>query len=265
MEGGEASAPVDAGGAVDTGTAVDAAPAVEAAPEITADTFGWDSWTGLEDDLPETIRPWAPKLQSHYMRDAELARKEAEKARQIYETFLEGQEDPRIAEFKKELETGKTTYAELEQRYRQLDQQHAEYRQQVEAWGQQQADQAFERYKAANEWMFDDGPVQALGSELLSDGFEPDDLPVLLRMPQGKLDFVRKAAKELASKGMKSPGPLAIRLGHAEYKAPEPNPTAQLVGETRSTPTTRPVHPGKDASLEDHRTAAIERIFNKRG
>lgn len=40
----------------------------EAAPVSypSADDFGWDGWNGDVDALPELVRPWGTKLNTHY-------------------------------------------------------------------------------------------------------------------------------------------------------------------------------------------------------
>lgn len=276
--------PATSGGAVDSGSAApdagavdsssvsgtdsDSTPngtpeAVELEPSVTADTFGWDDWDGSEDAFPEDVRPWASKFNGHYQKQLELTKSEANKLKSIYESLMEGREDPRLSEYKTQLETAGQTKQELEQNFQRLQTQHQSTIKEFNDFMESRAQQAAEAFQKENPWIFESQELQGLGSSLLDEGFETNDLPQLLRMPEGLLGATRKIHKELTAAGAKGVGPHAIKLARSEFRAPPPSPSASKVaGAHGSTPSTAiPSSPGQDATLQDTKVHAVRRAL----
>ena len=246
-----------------TGSTPDEAKLAPEQPKLTADTFGWDDWDGSEDSLPEDIRPWASRFNSFYMKDAEIAKQEAEKIRKVWEGLLEGHEDPRLNDLRKQLDTTGATAREHEQRYTKLQSEFDAYRAEIEKWSTEHGNSVAAKFQEANPWIFDNGPIQKIGAELLDENFEMDELPVLLRMPEEMLAHARKLHKELAASGAKNAGNLAIRLTRAEYQPPALSPSAQsAAGSTGAPPLSiAPSRPGTDADLAHLKDVAYARAL----
>jgi hypothetical protein len=118
MESEETVAPAAEAPAVDTAPAPEAAAAPEGSASDTevnpstteqpaafpsADEFGWDAWKGEVDNLPEQIRGWATPMQGYYQKwaDDKAASMvdDAKSLKELYDSLLEGKEDPRVAEY----------------------------------------------------------------------------------------------------------------------------------------------------------------------
>lgn len=268
-----ASTPAPSAPAVDTGSSSgsdstpDSTPDVGSEPEITADSFGWDDWDGSEDAFPEPVRPWAAKLNGHWTKqktEAErLARAEADKIKGIYETLMEGQEDPRLAEYRTQIEEHGKSRQQLEQerdQYRtQAEAAQAQYTQYAEA----QATRSAESFQKANSWIFESNELSQLGADLIESGFQAEDLPVLLRMPEPLLAKAKEIHKSLLSTGAKNVGSYAIKLARAEFKGPEPSPSAlKVAGANGQVPSASiPTAPGPDLSYSDSKQLAAERAL----
>lgn len=223
--------------AVEAPDTTDAAePEATSEPEVTHDSFDWESWNGDHKQLPESARGWAERLSAYFEKPVQAAREEAERAQRIYESLMEGREDPRLTELQRKLEeeqngwrTEKTT---LEDRLRHHEEQVKAYTEYYD----QQATAAADEFKAANDWLFDEGPIQELASELLDkDGFDYRDLPTLLRMPDRALQMARDLMKEFGNPKL---GKHAIELAKTKF-APVPVSQAErlVAGASGSTNT----------------------------
>ena len=257
----EASAPADGdGGAVDTGAA-------GSAPDFpSADEFGWDTWDGTHDAIPEQLRPWAQKFEGHYTKEARLAREEAERNRSLYEAMMEGREDPRISEYKTKWETEAQTLQRHKQEFETQKSQYDAYRQRVEQHFEQEAEQEVLAWEAANSWILDGGPVQEAAKELITEGFDYEELPAILVMPTGMQEVARKQMKELSASGAKNAGKLAIRLAKAEFQLDEPSPAVALVNGTKPPVSARVSDgpPGRDSSLQEQTQHFVRLALAKR-
>lgn len=249
--------------AADTSVVVPSDPSPDSTPEVTPDSFGWDTWDGSEDALPESVRPWVTHLGKHFSRSAELERAEAERLRGIYETLMEGREDPRLKQLQEQIESRGKEFQTREQQLQQLQQEYQAYQQQVSAFFDQQATARAEAFRAQNSWIFESQELQQLGSDLIDDGFGLDDLPTLLRMEPKQLELTRKFNADLKATGAKNVGSHAIKLARAEFKPTAASPAAELVaGANGSTPhSSVPIAPPSDADLASLKEAAIDRAL----
>ena len=260
MEGEDDIAPDSGGGAADSTPDTSAA---DSTPEVSPDTFGWDGWDGKEDKLPEQIRPWATKLGGYYGKQSELARQEADRVKQIYESLSSGMEDPRLAELQAKYDGETKTRSELAEQHRQVQQQLQEAQSHFQRYVDQQAESKAQAFQQANAWIFESPELQTVGAALLDEQFSADDLPVLLRMPEPLLEATRKVHKELISTGAKNAGAHAIRIARSEFKVPAPSPAAQkTAGANGPVPATSiPTAPSENMSLADRKNLAIERAM----
>jgi hypothetical protein len=241
----EANEPVEPIEPAEPADSVDSEPAE---PELTHETFDWDSWDGDHKRMPETVRGWAERLAAYYEKPVSAAREEAERVQRIYESLMEGREDPRLNELQQKLEqeqngwrTEKTT---LEDRLRQHEEQVKAYSEYYE----QQATSAADEFKAANEWLFDEGPVQELASELLAkDGFDYKDLPTLLRMPDRALQMARDLMKEFGNPKL---GKHAIELAKTKFAPVPVSQSERLVAGANG-----PVNTATEAAFEEPKDA----------
>lgn len=224
----------------------------EQEPEVTADTFGWDEWDGSPDSLPEPHRPWAKRLAERYSKESEAARAEAENARRVYEAIMEGREDPRLAQYKRDLEEAKS----WKQKHEEAVVAHERFQKEVNAYFEAQARAAVDAFKEQNAWIFESPELQQLGYDLLEDGFGQNDLPHLLRMSDKQLTRVRDIMKDLSSRGAKNAGEYAIKLAVSEFRTPEPSRSAAIVagsnpGQERNPTTVQQPPDVNESSLAD--------------
>lgn len=243
--------------APDSGTSVgsegSSAPADVTQPSLPgADEFGWDTWDGTHDLLPEPLRPWAQRFEGHYTKEAKAAREEAERNAKLYEALMEGREDPRVGEYRTKYETEAQTHARIKAEHEQIQKQHTDYQKQVSDYFEKQAEEKLSAWAEKHQWLFDGGEIQKEARTLLEvDGFEYEDLPLLMRMPDAMRASVRKHAKDLS--GAKNAGKMAIKLARAEFTLDESSPAAQVVaGSYDAIPSARIAdRPGPSASVTE--------------
>lgn len=261
-----AAAPVvESAPAVDTGTADTSSasietPAPESTPEVTPDDFGWDSWDGSDDALPEPVRPWASKLSAHHMKQAQAARDEAERIRKVYESLVDGQEHPELTELRAKYETESKTWQERQAELEKTKSDYAAYQKAVADWQDKILQEKVDDFQRKNAWMFESEELQELGGKLIDEGFDPyTDLPILLRMPDQVLERARKEMAELA--GAKNAGPKAIQIAQAAVRLPAPNQSADLVNGADARISNKITDPAEaeDASLEDLANSSLRK------
>lgn len=205
----------------------------EPTPFPSADEFSWDTWDGEHGSLPEPVRGWGEKLSSHYNKVSDEALADVEFQRRTYEQLLAGHEDPRLTKMEadltarlKEIENFKGSQAQWEQKIADAEARAAGLE---AAWTKFHDDQATayaDKFAAEHPWLFDEGPIQEAASALMDDGFEVEDLPVLLRLPDATLARVKELRKEF--EGAKDPGKKAIAMARSEARLPR-NPAADVV------------------------------------
>ena len=213
-------------------------PVVEQAPEITHESFGWDSWDGSADALPETVRGWATKLSDHYMKAAASAQDEASYVRKTYEALIEGRPDPRLEKLKgeldtklKELEQFQGTAKEWERKALEAERKATEVQAAWERAEEERASAVAKDFSEKHPWMFDDGPISELAVKLLDEKFPLETLPELLRMPDKQLERVRQIHTDLA--GAKNAAQHAIALARQPAAITQPASANLVEAETR--------------------------------
>ncbi len=238
-------------------------------PFPSPDSFGWDDWDGAVDKLPEPVRGWGGKLSERYAKTAEDARAEARFAQETYEKLLKGETDPRLEKLErdlaaklKELEGFQGSSKELQTKLEAAEARAKEYE---AAWAKYQDDQATafaDNFAKQHPWMFDDGPVQELASQLLDDGFALDDLPVVLRLPDVTLERARVLVKEM--KGAQNAGQHAVRVARSEMGI-QKSPAADLVASgSRVAAAAADIQPKQGESMSDRLSRTIELELRKR-
>tara|TARA_R100000664_G_scaffold31394_1_gene44952 strand:+ start:1504 stop:2373 length:870 start_codon:yes stop_codon:yes gene_type:complete len=245
MESEETAAPAAEAPAVDTAPAPEAAAAPEGSASDTevnpsrteqpaafpsADEFGWDDWKGEVDNLPEQIRGWATPMQSYYQKwaDDKAASMvdDATSLKELYNSLLEGKEDPRVAEYAaklKELEEaqGKAT-SEWETKYGDLEKTYKDYQANVEATIEREADQYAKWFKSENADLFENETLAATFVALLDEGWEMETAATAARLPAAALNAARQAKAD----GV--PDEYALRLSGGAESPSAPRPGASL-------------------------------------
>lgn len=260
----EDQAPAADAPVADATPAADTSAASDSTPEVTADSFGWDGWDGSEDSLPETVRPWVSKAGGYYTKQSDLARQEADRVRQVYESMMEGREDPRLAELKAQLEEHGKTRQQIEQERDRFKGELEQFVSQQQQYAEAQAVSRVEAFQKANAWIFDDPELQKAGAALLDEDFEDTDLPVLLRMPEDLLKLTRDIHKELRKTGAKNVSGHAMELARARHKPVAPRPAAKLISGARggapSSTTPKPLT--TDDDMKTWKDRAIEHALS---
>jgi hypothetical protein len=226
------TAPVDSGASespVQEGSQTATAAPSDGSVESPAPEFDWDSWDGKHDVLPEQLREYAPKFEAYYTKEAQAQMAETARMREIYEAMLEGREDPRLTELQQKYETETSSARELREKYEATQREFEAFKAEQEQAQLAQATAQADAFKKQNAWIFENEEFQRLGGELLNEGFEPDELPVLLRQHDDVLARAREIMKDLTAKGAKNVGEYAINTARAEFVEPKRPATAAAV------------------------------------
>lgn len=239
MESEETEVAVDtapeAGAAPDPGSASSESEVREEASEQpsafpSADEFGWDDWKGEVDSLPEQIRGWATPMQTYYQKWADNRAAsmvdDAQSLKELYNSLLEGKEDPRISEYAakiKELEEAQgTAKTEWESKYGELEKTYKDYQSNVEATIEREAEQYARWFKSENADLFEDDNLAATFVALLDEGWEMETAATAARLPAAALHAARQAKAD----GV--PDEYALRLSGGAESPSAPRPGASL-------------------------------------
>lgn len=216
--------------------------------------FDWDSWDGTEDIVPEPYRPVVKGVGSYYSKKfgdydtlkQSLAEKDKqlESATELYNTLIEtlGGEDPRIGELSKAKE-------ELEKQHEAIQKEFNSYREQIEAWKQEEAKQWAASLAEKYPKYFTEEPLKQKLAGMLEEGFDAEDALQVLEL--GESAF--QAAKAALSKGASS----SLALDYAKLAAqssprPEKRDAAKVMA--GSSPTQTPQRAQRTIrDAEDHR------------
>ena len=236
--GGASAAPAEAPAA-----AAPAAPATEAAAEGSVDTslstdseaspsasFDWDSWGGETEALPELARKWAEPFGAYYSKrsDSQLESKlsEVEDLKNLYDTLLEGKRDPKMGELEKALaeweEKHGTAVSEWEGKYGELDKTYNQYKANVEAAIDQEAEEFSKWFQTENADIFESEQLAEVFVGLLEEGWELEGAAEAARLPASLLQAARKAKAD----GV--PDSYAIRLAGRAKSPAAPRPGARI-------------------------------------
>jgi hypothetical protein len=186
--------------------AAGAAPSASGAPSVQSDfgspdKFGWDDWDGESyDSFPEPIRPWAERFGSYHKStfDKQLAseRDQLSQVREIYETLMEGREDPRLKAAMDSETKYKTQIGELTSRAELAEKNFKEYQRIVDQHARAEAQRIADNFKAQNPDIFSDPKkVEVLG-ELLEEDWELENIPKLFQLDPEIRDQVRAAKRD---------------------------------------------------------------------
>tara|TARA_S200002703_G_scaffold158192_1_gene167916 strand:+ start:3770 stop:4660 length:891 start_codon:yes stop_codon:yes gene_type:complete len=239
-------------------------------PEVpsfpSADTFGWDSWDGKSDTLPEQIRGWNDKFSSHYedhyTKHFEAESSEAERLRSIYQSLAAGLEDPRNTELTEQINDWEQKYNSLSEERLGLENEFNAYKQSLDQALEQEAEEYANWYQQQHSHIFENPELVTKLTTLLESGWDVDHAPTALELSDEALAVANKALTD----GV--PMRYALELARKTTAQPArsaPRPGARITsGATRS-----PVAPNqapKDAlrearSLDDMRLVAAQRAF----
>ena len=195
-----------------------------------ADEFGWDDWKGEVDNLPEQVRGWATPMQTYYQKwaDDKAASMvdDAKSLKELYNSLLEGKEDPRVVEYAskiKELEEAQgTATTEWESKYGELEKTYKDYQSNVEATIEREAEQYAKWFKSENADLFEDDNLAATFVALLDEGWEMETAATAARLPAAALHSARQAKAD----GV--PDEYALRLSGGAESPSAPRPGASI-------------------------------------
>jgi|GEM_PF-5457741 len=247
----------------DTGpkdTAPEPPPVVDEAPP----PYDWDSWDPASlDGVPDTHRPALERLEAHWREKYDKVSFDQD----VFNAYLSGEDDPRIAEVTGERDEWQSKHASVESELSQARQDLTSFKAQVKA--EQTA--AIERHAR---WMmhhykdvFSDDARWETYKELFGLGMEAELAAELSRAEPDARDMAVEAVKNGAS------GPYVLKLmsrlqaAGSRPATPEPRPAAAIVGGadgTTSKPAPKPRKVAPEASLDPfsaERSAAIRNVL----
>lgn len=229
------------------------------------ESFDWDGWDGeSEDPFPEDIRPWISKVNGRYKDSFGKRESELSKIKEIYDSIITDQGDPRVSEFEskvKELEDWRDNAA---RNFQELLEDRNGILKAIEEQQQAQAEQEAIEFQNKHAWIFDGGEKQHTANELFDEGFPHTMLPELLKLPAHVLSKVREHHKTLREDGVqRNAAQHALALAKAMGQPPPPSESATLISGAAAPnpgPTTR-AKPPSNASLEEKQVAAVRRAM----
>ena len=228
---------------------------------IDADTFGWDTWDDSSfDAFPEPVRPWAQKLHGRFSAKTEEEVKKLNALREIYDSIISENTDPRLTTAQQEVEKLKKWQEGAAKNFGDVLAELRSKEEAMEKFHLQQAEQEAAAFRAKHSWIFDDGSMQHTAMELLNEDFEAEQLPELLRLPSPTLAKAREYHKSFVADGVKNAGVHALALAKAESQPPPPSKGADLISSPNTGPTTQG-KPPSDASLKERENAAVQRAM----
>jgi hypothetical protein len=207
-------------------------PAAEATPAETpsypsADEFGWDGWDGNDDDLPELLRPWGSRFQTHYQTwaDDQVRERvtESDRLKDVYEALIGGQEDPRVGELGTKIQEWEQKYGDSQTSYGTLKDEYDKYKSGVNQAIEQEADEYAKWFKETNADIFGDQKLSAVLAGLLEEGWNLEAAAEAARLPEQVIEMARRAKAD----GV--PEAYAIRLAQGAKSTPQaPRPGARI-------------------------------------
>jgi len=282
IEASEVSTDVSVGGSVtqgeaSSGTAADSptdllpeggaaaagpGPAVESSfPDSTS--FGWDSWDGAVDSLPEQVRGWGTSILDHNSKGWKAQLADAQTMGKIYEEMMHGNEDPRISEFSGKLAEGQTKFDELQAKFTAQESEYKESMAQMDAWRESEATKWAERFQRNHPEIAQDKEKVGLLIELLGEDFDDDIAVELLSLGSEAIKIARTA------RGAGTPAKYAYQLAkhHSTPVKPKPSPASLAMGGTgggasRHTDL-KEIEPAVSGSTQDRMRQIVARSWRK--
>jgi hypothetical protein len=278
-EAGVAPAPVDAGSAAPAvessspmgGEASSEASAPASPAEISlsaesaestpafpsADDFGWDSWDGQGEALPESIRPWGDKFNSYYTtrsdQRVESELNAANRTKDLYDALLGGSEDPRVKEYGEKIGEWETKYSTLDDEMTGLRTEYDGYKKAIDEAVEEEAKQYASAFKDKNPDLFKNKDLANRFADLLEEGWDLESGAVASRLPAEALQVARQAKAD----GV--PDAYALRLAQStkSARAPVPRPGAKITSGA-----TTPARSPEQESLDQRSAMSFQDLRN---
>ena len=243
---------------------------VEEVPEVTHESYGWDDWDGESyDQFPEGARGWVETLHGRMKGDLTLARDaqktaedEATYRTSLYESAIQGFEDPRIATLTEELEKLKGEHSTLTEEY-------GSHKGHFDSYMEESGEQYLSWFKEVyGERMAADPELANRTLDLAEldfatgdDVLEMHQAIILAELGQEAVDYLKEWAPKVSKE-------VALEIVLARYDRPEPEPaaapqrpqappSASLVRGAKpvATPLPKPKSPVQDIAKLDTRSA----------
>lgn len=253
----EVSAPTEP--ASTSESAPDAGPE-EPAPRPSADDFGWSEWDGAPDALPEEYRPWAQQILAWAEARHSDAASDLERLREQYQSWMDGVEDPRIAELTSRLESRDGEYTSLKEEYDAAVAEYRAYQEAVEARFEAEQARLAEEFKSEHGWIFDGGAKEQLAGDLLDEGWPLGAIPSLLKSPPSKIAKARElfgTQEGLEHSAREDRASLVMQAIAAQAPARKKNRASEIVSGSESTPSQSPRIDDSDLAPENPRQARL--------
>jgi hypothetical protein len=214
-----------------------ASPAEPPTPHFNPAEFEWDAWDGETNALPEPIRPWAEAAIRWQDSRLQPERERIEQLQELYQGLMDGIGDPRVGtltEEKTSLQAEFEAYkTDAEAWKTERDTSVAELQEREAKWAAHQEKQLktqVDEWQQANKWIFEKKETRELGSELLTEDWQYQLLPKLLKLPKALLAEARELNK--SNGGQSQELVLELVLTRATHKVT--NASTSLVSGTET-------------------------------
>jgi hypothetical protein len=204
------------------------------------DDFGWDDWAGEVSGLPEQIQPWAQKVYDQRTGWAEKqiaeGTAEANRVKEIYNTLLDGNDDPRYGELKSTHDSLQAQFDALQLSSTQEAGEYKAFRADMEKAIDAEAERYASWFERTHGHLFQEPAALAKFDKLVEAGWEVDTIPSLMSFPEEALAVATKALKD----GV--PPQYAVQLANkavpAQAAPAKPRPAARITSGATSAPAT---------------------------
>tara|TARA_R100000388_G_scaffold94380_2_gene81407 strand:+ start:194 stop:1075 length:882 start_codon:yes stop_codon:yes gene_type:complete len=192
-----------------------------------ADDFGWDSWDGEFDKLPEQLRGWGDKFHGYYGSRHQAAldqqRQQMEQQHSLYEALISGKEDPRVEQYAGQLKDWEQKHSVLEAKFAALESDNKLFVESVNKSIEAEAERFAQAFQESNTDLFNDEALANTFADLLEEGWDLETAAEASRLPQNVLEV----AKQAKADGV--PDSYALKLARGtKMRTPQPRPGAKL-------------------------------------
>lgn len=231
----------------------DASPKLEAAPTSvfpSAKEFGWATWDGSADGLPEDIRAWYQRFESRFADQLEQATKSKDRYENMWREVASGAEDPRIQEMQTHLAQRDATIQALSQEAKQQKQYYDAVVKNYEAQAEQLYVAELERVRASRGAEIDaiegNDELFAVWSQLVPFVDFEQSLDLMKHGTEVAQKAIDTLTKFKDSEHLEDVAGMTVKALLAEYtprtkEARPPNPAAKVVA--GASPTMPPAPP----------------------
>ncbi len=266
------AAPAAAGGAPVAEAPVAEAPVADAPTFASADDWGWDDWDGEATTLPEEVQGWYSRFNDRFGEERNslneqisAATKSSKAWEDMFNSVIDGEADPRIAQSEKALTDLQSEYAAYKQEQERLQQAYEEY---VDRESSRYFNTVAERHPEIIERLnasegADDIVLNLMGQT--GEGLEFEDALLIWNKGEEAVAFAQQAVNDgVAGRYIKDL--VESKFSQQEPAEPPPKPQPKSVDlVTGSEPVRRsapvPTAQQKPMSLRDKRQAAAERAW----